>query len=48
MGVVYFLVLTPSGLLMRVFRRNPLKHQRAETGYWVTKEARRSNLQRQF
>jgi hypothetical protein len=49
MGVIYFVVLTPIGLLMRVFGRNPLR-ARAATSVWVTRapEARRSVLERQF
>lgn len=49
MGVVYFLVITPTSLLMTVFGKRPL---RARTGdsYWHTRpaESRRSDLSRQF
>jgi hypothetical protein len=35
MGIVYFLVLTPMALVMRMTGRNPLRHRPAEDGYWV-------------
>jgi uncharacterized membrane protein YcfT len=35
MGIVYFLVVTPIGLLMRLLGRNPLAHPRRETSFWV-------------
>ncbi len=48
MGVVYFVVITPIGLLMRVFRSNPLVRRGGRSGYWVERSAERSNLNRQF
>jgi hypothetical protein len=50
MGVVYFLVLTPTGLIMRMIGRNPLKPARAGGTHWVTRAEnhRRSSLDRQF
>ena len=35
MGIVYFLVLTPMALAMRMAGKNPLRHRAAEGGYWV-------------
>ena len=50
MAGVYFLVLTPTGLLMRLFGRNPLKPSRDAGSYWVSRPEgqRRSSLDRQF
>jgi hypothetical protein len=51
MGVVYFLVIAPIGLLMRVFGRNPVRHQPTDGSYFVLRAAgasRRSDLNRQF
>jgi hypothetical protein len=49
LGVVYFGVLTPIGLLMRLFGRNPMKHSARDGSYWfpVPSEGR-SNLENQF
>ena len=49
MGVIYFVVLTPTGLLMRAFGRNPLGARSRDTA-WVARPAgsRTSVLERQF
>ena len=35
MGIVYFLVLTPTGCLMRLFGKNPIRHPLSEGGFWI-------------
>lgn len=51
MGIVYFLVLMPVGLVMRGLGRDPLSHPEDDGGYWATRdggtpEAR--TMERQF
>ncbi|MFN2564194.1 MAG: SxtJ family membrane protein [Gemmatimonadaceae bacterium] len=50
MGIVYFAVLTPIGLAMRLFGRRVLSRPRGAPTYWVNRPAgaRRSDLRRQF
>jgi len=50
MGVVYFLVITPVGVVRRAAGRNSLKRAGAGGTYWVARPAgeRRSSLERQF
>ena len=49
MGVVFFVVITPIGLLMRVFGRHPLVHRLHAGGFWIAPPSGgRSNLDRQF
>ena len=51
MGLTYFVVLAPVGLLMRIFGRNPMVRQPAEGSFWVSRAdgpKRRSDLKRQF
>jgi hypothetical protein len=49
MSIVYYLVLTPAGLIMRLFGHRPLVAKQTDGGYWVAKEAdRHSDLSRQF
>jgi hypothetical protein len=50
MGVVYFVVLTPTGWIMKLFGKRLLKHPLGPNGYWITRppEAQRSDLTRQF
>lgn len=50
MGVVYFVVLTPVGVVRRAFGHNSLVRRRRES-FWITRPpgaARRSDLSRQF
>ena len=51
LGVVYFLVITPSGVAMRMLGRDPLRPKRQDGTYWIRREAgpsRRSDMTRQF
>ena len=49
MGVVYYVVLMPIGVVMRFFGRNPLTAQRGGETVWVSRESTvRSDLERQF
>ena len=49
MGIVYFVVLTPTGLIMRMMGRRPINHPVRGTGYWhVTAGRSPSDLRRQF
>jgi hypothetical protein len=47
MGVVYFLVLTPTGLLMRALGKDPLKIPGTSSA-WLRKSQTQSDLERQF
>ena len=50
MGIVYFVVMAPIGLLRRNIGSNPVKHRPIDGSYWRTREpgSRRGNLKRQF
>lgn len=51
MGVTFFLVITPTGYLVRRFSRNPVTRTPQEGSFWVRRpqgSGRRSNLERQF
>lgn len=49
MSIVYFVVLTPTGILMRIFGRRPMHHSLQDGGYWYRTEGREpSDLRRQF
>ena len=51
MGIIYFIVITPFGVVMRLFGRNPVAHKPVNGSYFVvraTGAARKSNLTRQF
>jgi hypothetical protein len=48
MGVVYFVVLTPIGILMRLFGRNPIRHQLVKQSYWAPRSDQRGGMKNQF
>lgn len=51
MGVVYFVVLTPVGVVRRLIGRGPLKPHPPGASHWVVRAAReraRSDMQHQF
>lgn len=49
MSIVYFLVLTPAGVIRRLVARNPLHQKRTNSSYWIPRdEGSRGDLGRQF
>ncbi len=51
MGVVYFLVITPVGLVMRLVGKNPLATRSQQQSYWTERSSERpapSQMKRQF
>jgi uncharacterized membrane protein YkgB len=50
MGVLHFLILTPAGLVARLFGFSPLRRPRAPASAWVRRSPneRRGDLDRQF
>lgn len=50
MGLIYFLVLTPTGLLARLFGHRPLSQPKSATTYWQSRPAgaRRGDMNHQF
>ena len=48
-GAVYLLVITPTGGLIRLFGRNPLRHRERDGGFWMPASSDgRSDLETQF
>lgn len=48
LGIVYFLVLTPTGLVMRLLGKKPIAHEVSDRGFWHRTTEPRSDLKRQF
>ncbi len=49
MGVVYYVVVTPIGVGMRLFGRQPMRHKEQAGGYWrVPPSGGRSDMTHQF
>jgi len=50
MGVLYFIVLLPSGIILRLVGKRPLDHEEGTNGYWVmrAREEQQPGMERQF
>jgi hypothetical protein len=48
MGIIYFVVITPAGVLRRSFGGNPLHHQATEHGLWKRRSSGPTSMRRQF
>ncbi len=48
MGVVFFIVIAPAGLLMRLFGRNPIRHRAVNDSYWAPRDTARGGMTNQF
>ncbi len=51
MAIVYFVVFTPFGLVMRLFGRHPLKRPQENESFWMSRPTatrRRNDMERQF
>lgn len=50
MAALYFLVLTPAGIIRRNVGANPMRNSEEQDGFWKTREegSRRGALERQF
>jgi hypothetical protein len=51
MGIVYFLILTPTGAIMRLFGKNPIRRPLSEGSFWVRRPAgdgQRGRMKHQF
>jgi saxitoxin biosynthesis operon SxtJ-like protein len=51
LGIVYFGVITPIGMVRRLFGRNPLKHRAGDGSSWLPRERRghqQTDMEHQF
>ena len=50
MGIIFFLVVTPIGLLMRLFKKDvlSLKFDKNNQTYWIEKNGPKSKMKNQF
>ena len=48
MGIVYFIVIFPVGLSMRLLGRNPIRHPPTGGSYWVKPNQPRGQMTDQF
>ena len=49
MGIVFFLIVTPIGLIMRLFKKDLLKLKKSNaTSYWIKRSINESSMKNQF
>ena len=50
MGMVFFLVVTPTGVLMRILGKDLLKTRKVKntSTYWIKRDKRQSTMKKQF
>ena len=49
MGIIFFFVVTPTGLLMRIFRKDLLNLKfNSDKSYWIEKTEPKSKMKNQF
>ncbi len=49
MGVIYFFVVTPTGILVRLFKKDLLKLKRNNSKtYWIAKNDKNNSMKNQF
>ena len=50
MGIVFFLVVTPTGFIMRILRRDLLRKKidKKKNSYWITRDKHIGTMKRQF
>ena len=49
MGIIFFLVVTPTGLLMRVLKKDLLRLKyNKDSSYWIEKNEVKSKMKNQF
>jgi len=51
MGLIFFLVVTPTSLLLKLFNKDILnknKNKKKTKSYWIKKDEKKSNMKNQF
>ena len=49
MGLIFFLVVTPTGLILKIFRKDVLRLKKNnEKSYWIEKNELKSKMKNQF
>jgi hypothetical protein len=48
MGLVFFLVVTPTGIFVKILKKDIMGLKRGASSYWITKEDKIQSMKRQF
>jgi hypothetical protein len=48
MGLVFFFVVTPIGLLVRILEKDVMSLKRGASSYWINREEKVQSMKKQF
>jgi len=48
MGLVFFIVVTPVGMLVRILKKDLMGLKRGSSSYWINREDKLQSMKRQF
>jgi len=48
MGLVFFFVVTPIGILLRIFKKDVMGLKRGASSYWINREDKVQTMKKQF
>ncbi|MFM7672962.1 MAG: SxtJ family membrane protein [Candidatus Fonsibacter sp.] len=48
MGIVFFIIVTPIGLLLRLFGKDILRLKRNKNSYWINRDYKIQSMKKQF
>ncbi len=48
MGLVFFFVVTPVGILVKIFKKDVMGLKREKTSYWINRKDKLQSMKRQF
>ena len=48
MGLVFFFVVTPVGILVKIFKKDVMGLKRGKSSYWINREDKLQSMKRQF
>ena len=48
MGLVFFVVVTPIGMLLKILQKDVILQKRGGSSYWIKRENKLENMKKQF
>jgi large-conductance mechanosensitive channel len=48
MGIVFFFVVTPIGILLRILKKDVMGLKRGASSYWIDRENKLQSMKKQF
>jgi hypothetical protein len=48
MGFVFFFVVTPSGIIVRILKKDVMSLKRGASSYWINRQDKLQSMKKQF